>query len=119
MKLSGFSPKQRQVLTWWLPGRPGSHCDAIICDGAVRSGKTLSMALSFFLWAMACFDNRRFGLCGRTVGALRRNVLSELQGPLRALGLRVTERRADGCVRVCLGGRENEFYRSSCRISLP
>ena len=44
--------------------------EAIICDGAVRSGKTLSMGLGFFLWAMACFDGRRFGLCGKTVSAL-------------------------------------------------
>ena len=36
-----FSPKQRTVLTWWRPGSPYEHCQAVICDGAVRSGKTL------------------------------------------------------------------------------
>ena len=45
-----FSPKQKRVLTWWS-GRGGAY-DAIICDGAVRSGKTLSMGISFFCWAM-------------------------------------------------------------------
>lgn len=65
-------------------------------SAAVRfRGKTLSMGLGFFLWAMACFDGRRFGVCGKTVSALRRNVLSELVPHLRALGLAVTE-RADG-----------------------
>ncbi len=39
-----FSRKQRQVLTWWRQNR----WQAIICDGAVRSGKTFCMGLSFF-----------------------------------------------------------------------
>ena len=62
-----FSRKQRQVLTWWRQNR----WQAIICDGAVRSGKTFCMGLSFFLWAQSCFDGRQFALCGKTVGALR------------------------------------------------
>ena len=33
-----FSPKQRQVLTWWREGSPHWEKSAIICDGAVRSG---------------------------------------------------------------------------------
>ena len=59
-----FSPKQRQVLTWWRQGR----WQAIICDGAVRSGKTFCMGLSFFLWAQHDFSGRQFALCGKTVG---------------------------------------------------
>ena len=46
-----FSPKQRQVLDWWRQ----DGFDAVICDGAVRSGKTFALGLSFFLWAMARF----------------------------------------------------------------
>ena len=42
-----LSPKQLRVMTWWRQER----WDAIICDGAIRSGKTFSMGLSFFLWA--------------------------------------------------------------------
>ena len=48
-----FSAKQRRVLTWWRPDSPDAAFEAIICDGAVRSGKTLCMGLSFFLWASA------------------------------------------------------------------
>ena len=47
-----FSPKQRQVLDWWRQ----DGFDAVICDGAVRSGKTFALGLSFFLWAMARFQ---------------------------------------------------------------
>ena len=57
-----FSPKQRQVLTWWQTGR----WQALICDGAVRSGKTFCMGLSFFLWAQHDFNGRGCHFsCGR------------------------------------------------------
>jgi hypothetical protein len=47
--MPAFSEKQRVVLTWWMPGSPHAGQDAILCDGAVRSGKTLAMGVSFFL----------------------------------------------------------------------
>ena len=77
-----FSPKQKKVLTWWRRQR----WEAIICDGAVRSGKTFSMGLSFFLWAQSCFDGRQFGLCGKTISSLRRNLLQELVPYLQTAG---------------------------------
>lgn len=110
MRYTGFSEKQRTVLTWWMPRSRHHGREAIICDGAVRSGKTLSMGLGFFLWAMACFDGRRFGVCGKTVSALRRNVLSELVPHLKALGLAVMERRTENRLTVEFGGRVNDFY---------
>ena len=71
-----FSPKQRQVLTWWREGSPHWEKSAIICDGAVRSGKTLCMAISFFAWSMSCFHGQSFALCGKTISSVRRNLLS-------------------------------------------
>ncbi len=47
MSYQRFSPKQRRVLTWWTPGGQDAKFEAIVCDGAVRSGKTLVMGLSF------------------------------------------------------------------------
>ena len=82
-----FSPKQRTVLTWWVPGSPHCEKEAILCDGAVRSGKTLAMGLGFFLWAMSCFEGKKFGICGKTIGSLRRNVLSEVLPRLERLGV--------------------------------
>ena len=76
MGYTAFSPKQRKVLTWWLPGDEDCGKEAIVCDGAVRSGKTLAMGLSFFLWAGVCFEGQKFGVCGKTISSLRRNVLS-------------------------------------------
>ena len=58
MNYTAFSPKQRTALTWWVPQSEFSRYDALICDGAVRSGKTLAMGLGFFLWAMVSFRDR-------------------------------------------------------------
>ncbi|MDO4316232.1 MAG: PBSX family phage terminase large subunit [Oscillospiraceae bacterium] len=100
-----FSPKQVRVLTWWQR----EDWEAIICDGAVRSGKTFSMGLSFFLWAQTCFRDRQFGLCGKTIGSLRRNLLAELVPHLRRLGMTVRERRSENLLTVRYLGRENRF----------
>lgn len=102
-----FSPQQRRVLTWWT--EKGCAYDAVICDGAVRSGKTLSMGISFFCWAMGSFDRQQFGLCGKTIGSLRRNLLQEVLPHLRRLGFRFRETRSEHLLTVRFGGRENRF----------
>ena len=105
-----FSPKQRRVLSWWMPGGSDASYEAIVCDGAVRSGKTLAMGLSFFLWGMVCFDGKRFGVCGKTIASLRRNVLSEILPRLEGLGATWKERRTENVVTVRFKGHENQFY---------
>ena len=105
-----FSPKQRRVLSWWMPGSPDHGYEAIVCDGAVRSGKTLAMGLSFFLWGMICFDGARFGVCGKTIASLRRNVLSEILPRMERLGATWKERRSENVVIVRFRGHENRFY---------
>ena len=100
-----FSPKQRQVLTWWPTGR----WQALICDGAVRGGKTFCMGLSFFLWAQHDFNGRQFALCGKTVGALRRNLLTELVPCLRRIGMEVRENRSANTLTVVYAGHRNQF----------
>ena len=110
MSYQAFSKKQRTVLTWWIPGNENFEREAIVCDGAVRSGKTLAMGLSFFLWAMSCFDGKKFGICGKTIASLRRNVLSEILPRLTALGAQWKEKRSENLVTVKFHGRENQFY---------
>ena len=108
--MTAFSPKQRTVLSWWVPGNPNRDREAIVCDGAVRSGKTLAMGLSFFLWAMSCFNGQKFGVCGKTIASLRRNVLSEILPKLEGLGAKWKEKRTDNLLTVKFRGRENQFY---------
>ena len=110
MSYREFSEKQRTVLTWWMPGSVWHEKEAIVCDGAVRSGKTLAMGLGFFLWAMTCFDGKRFGVCGKTISSLRRNVLSEILPRLEALGAKWKEKRTENLVTVTFGGHRNQFY---------
>ena len=105
-----FSPKQRTVLTWWRPGGAYADRQAIICDGAVRSGKTLCTGLSFFCWAMSCFHERNFALCGKTITSVRRNLLQELLPMLEKMGFRCEEKRSQNLIRVRLGGRCNNIY---------
>ena len=110
MSYQAFSPKQRMVLTWWMAGNPNREKEAIVCDGAVRSGKTLAMGLSFFLWAMVCFDGMRFGVCGKTISSLKRNVLSEILPRMEALGASWKEKRSENLVTVTFKGHRNQFY---------
>ena len=84
-----FSVKQKQVLTWWMPGSPVKEHDGIIADGAIRSGKTVCMSLSFVFWAMSSFNGQNFAMCGKTIGSFRRNVLFWLKLMLRSRGYRV------------------------------
>ena len=105
-----FSQKQKTVLTWWMPGNPNHDKEAIVCDGAVRSGKTLAMGLGFFLWAMSCFDGKRFGVCGKTISSLRRNVLSEILPRLTDLGATYKEKRTENLLTVTFKGHRNQFY---------
>lgn len=105
-----FSPKQMQALTWWCPGSPHSGKSGIICDGAVRSGKTLCMSLSFVSWAFYRFRDTAFALCGKTVASLRRNVLTPLTEQLTALGFTCTFKISRSELTVRRDGRENRFY---------
>ena len=105
-----FSEKQKTVLTWWCDGSEYRDREAIICDGAVRSGKTLCTGLSFFCWAMRRFDRERFALCGRTISGLRRNLLSEVLPVLEELGFSYEDKVSKNLLTVRFGGRENTFY---------
>ena len=96
-------------MTWWCQSRYAG-CDAVICDGAVRSGKTLSLGIGFFLWAAARFRGEQFALCGKTITSLRRNVLREIVPRLQKLGFSCEEKRSENLLLVRRGARENRFY---------
>lgn len=78
MKFENFSPKQLTAMLWWeLPEH--KHYDAIVCDGSVRSGKTMAMSIGFILWSMKTFDKETFAFCGKTIDSLKRNVIVPMQ----------------------------------------
>ena len=66
-----ISPKQRKILAF-----PYTNYDAIICDGAIRSGKTAIMTIAFVDDAMRCYNGQRFGICGKTVNSAVKNIIT-------------------------------------------
>ena len=110
MRFVPFSRKQLRVLTWWREGSPDCRRDAILCDGAVRSGKTLCLSLSFVMWATHCFSGMDFALCGKTILSLQRNLLEPLLPILRGLGYRCRFQSGRRLLTVAWGKRENRFY---------
>lgn len=109
-KFKPFSKKQRKVLNWWCKDSPVKDKEGIIADGAIRSGKTLSMSLSYIIWAMSTFNGQNFGMCGKTIGSFRRNVLFWLKLMLRSRGYAVADHRNDNLVIVFRKGVLNYFY---------
>lgn len=101
-----FSEKQRQILKF-----PYSEYDALICDGAVRSGKTSIMSLSFFLWAMGNFNNCAFAFCGKSVGAVERNIITPLLGiSYLKDNFDMTYSRSSHVITARRGNKTNRFY---------
>ncbi len=110
IKFQSFSKKQLTVLNWWCESSPYKDFDAIICDGAVRSGKTICMSLSFILWSLYRFSDSSFALCGKTITSLRRNVVTPLLPLLRGMGFTVTERKTSNLIEIGDGKHLNRFY---------
>lgn len=108
MIYQNLSKRQTIAMTWW--NRPRfKDCNGIICDGAIRSGKTVSMAVGFVLWAMGTFNGQQFGICGKTIASLRRNVIALMPGLLEGI-VEITERRSENMLVVRAGNVTNTFY---------
>ena len=99
-----LSEKQKQILRFPYSGKP-----ALICDGAIRSGKTSIMSLSFVLWAMGNFSGQNFGICGKTVISVERNVIRPLMG-IRYLREQFSLCFANHVLTVSRGRKTNTFY---------
>lgn len=104
-----LSRKQKITINWWKNPKYRDK-DAIICDGAVRSGKTLSMSVGFVFWASAAFDGSSFALCGKTVTSLRRNVIVPLMPILREYGFGCFEKVSRNYIDITFLGKTNRFY---------
>ena len=97
-------------MNWWRT-RSTRGRDGIICDGAVRSGKSSCMALSFALWGLTSFGSvSSFGMCGKTIVSLRRNVIAPLVRQLGELGCVVKEVRSKNMLEVTLGKSRSIIY---------
>lgn len=104
-----LSKRQRLAMLWWQQEKFRNR-DAIICDGSIRSGKTVCMTVGFFLWSMSTFSGEKFAICGKTIESLRRNVILNLRDWIPE-DLQIIERRAENKIIVSDGcGRENTYF---------
>lgn len=95
-------------MNWWQMKQYRNR-DAIICDGSIRSGKTLSMSVGFILWSMTQFDGAVFAVCGKTIESLRRNVIFYLPTWMEGI-FNVQERRSENKLVITGGGRQNTYF---------
>ena len=98
------------LFNWWRDDSPVKGKQGIIADGAIRSGKTVAMAVSFVIWGMTNFDRQNFIMAGKTVKSFQRNVLKPLQAILPGRGYSCRYLQTDGLLRVSKGLKTNDFY---------
>lgn len=102
-----LSKKQLQIMIF-----PYTQYSALICDGAVRSGKTVMMSISFLQWAMSSFSGMNFGICGKTVRSAERNIIMPLLS-IASLQKKYQMKytRSQSMLNITdAHGRENHFY---------
>lgn len=100
-----ISDKQRKILAF-----PYTKRDVLICDGAVRSGKTSIMMWAFVDWAMREFDGQRFGICGKTVDSASKNIVVPfISMALAKERYNLRWRRADHVLEITRCGKTNYF----------
>lgn len=110
MKIDALSEKQLRVMSWWCEDSEEKGRDAVICDGAVRSGKTFVMGISFIAWAFYRFNDASFAICSKTIRSARRNVVSPILSVLKGLGFEVEDKISSNQLLVSYCGRVNRFY---------
>lgn len=103
-----FSHKQRRLMYWYMDGSPHKDCDMVIADGAIRSGKTIAMICGFFLWSLDTFRGENFILAGKTIGALKKNVIGPALQILSGWGLSYSYISSGDGARLEVG--ENVYY---------
>lgn len=110
MQFTSFSKKQLRALSWWCKGSPYESYTSVICDGAVRSGKTLCMGISFLAWAFYQFQNQSFAFCGKTIRSLKRNLITPVLPILKELGFVCKLHYSENYLTISYSGRQNRFY---------
>ena len=83
-KFAPFSEQQRRLMHWWRPPLASSSCDFVVADGAIRSGKTIACIIGFLTWSQEMHSGQSFILAGKTMGALKKNVIRPMLQILEA-----------------------------------
>lgn len=107
-KFKPFSEQQRRLIHWWRPMVKASACNYIVADGSIRSGKTIACIIGFLIWSQEMFSGESFILAGKTMGALKKNVIRPMLQILEAWGWPYTYVRSgtDARIEIC----SNTYY---------
>ena len=107
-KFKPFSVQQRRLIHWWRPAVRYSDNDFVIADGAIRSGKTIACIIGFLTWSQTMHSGQSFILAGKTMGALKKNVIRPMIQILEAWGWPYTYIRSGTDARLEIGS--NTYY---------
>lgn len=107
-KFKPFSKQQQRLIHWWRPGLVSSENDFVIADGSIRSGKTIACIIGFFTWSQEMFEGESFILAGKTMGALKKNVVRPMLQILEAWGWSYNYIRSGTDARIEIGS--NVYY---------
>lgn len=108
LKFKPFSKQQQRLIHWWRPGLVSSENDFVIADGSIRSGKTIACIIGFLTWSQEMFEGESFILAGKTMGALKKNVVRPMLQILEAWGWPYTYIRSGTDARIEIGS--NVYY---------
>lgn len=103
-----FSPKQQKLIHWWRPGLVSAENNYIVADGSIRSGKTIAMIIGFLTWSQEMFSGQSFILAGKTMGALKKNVIRPMLQIMEAWGWPYEYIRSGTDARIEIGS--NSYY---------
>ena len=109
MKVEKFSQNQTIAMIWWIDNYEKNY-DAIICNGAIRSGKTFCLGISFIIWSFYKFNNKAFAICGKTIKSVKRNILFPIISFLDNLGFKCEIKLGDNTLIVSYKDKKNFFY---------
>lgn len=107
-KFKPFSDQQKRLIHWWRPMARTSENDYVIADGSIRSGKTIACIIGFLTWSQEMHSGESFILAGKTMGALKKNVVNPMLRILEAWGWPYTYVRSGSEPHIEVGS--NTYY---------
>lgn len=105
-----FSEKQQKMLTFWHDDSPVKDKFMLVADGAVRSGKSIVMSLSFVLFVMNNFNDMNAVIASKSVGSVRRNIVPTLKSMLATIGYECIDHRSENYLEIKYENVVNYFY---------
>lgn len=107
-KFRPFSDQQQRLIHWWRPMARTSDNDYVVADGSIRSGKTIACIIGFLTWSQEMHSGESFILAGKTMGALKKNVVNPMLRILEAWGWPYTYVRSGSEPHIEIGS--NVYY---------